>query len=662
MHGLARYIDREQRPGSVHIGWLVGLSILCLAACGTTDASDAGDEPDIGDVPGDGDGDGDGDGTDTSDGGELLPAPEVVDLEVAQSHVIPAEGLEWTTAEGSERLVLASRRDAMVLLRFAEAIPGDASLEVSVHGTLVGTASLSAQGAIPATEANGPSYATDMYVAQLEAAWVMPGLSLRVVSSTHEDSEALPIEVGADSELLLWTLPFYLYGADDTSLALDTILDVPAEVRDEFEAKLPYASSEIVPHPAQRVQWDYLVAKPADGAPAMIWQSADDVASDDPCREQSPVLGILVEMLRANGDAPTNRAIYAPMIQVDGNGDYVSPKGGCGGGNGTVAAGDEVYAGIFIHEMGHALRLPHAAGSYDAGNFPYPNGSLDGSTWGYDMYRDEFLATFVPENAVSDGCENDDGRRFDARNRCIKQDPMQSGSGDQAEGYRFTMFADFSAGRMQRYYAGVASINEDSELEYSEGRVFVDEASSTGYSRWNSMEERRVEVEPLTTSSGLWGLDGQLPAQRDVPVHTIVFTVSAAQTQGATQIYPPVSYIGNLPRLIDPTDMVALEEIALDTGELGWFCHNNGCDYTLRVTFENGDIQHVLIQRAFRSWFGADEPLPPESLDPLDDASFRVWAINVSGEHAITTIELLDTPMAWQGIAADPPVIASRTL
>jgi hypothetical protein len=573
--------------------------------------------------------------------------------------VIPPQGLTWPTAEGDESLVLVGSREALVLARFADAAPAGLRVEALLEGEVVGSIELDPPSALPPTENQGPAFAQDVHSATLDAAWLQPGLRVRFAAPGHQPSVATDVTVGADTEIVLWTLPFYLYGADDDTVPLSSIESVDDAIIDEYFAKHPIADLVVEPHPASRVSWDYVVAGPRDGQPAEVWDSADDVAGEGPCAEQGPILAAMRAIAEANGDGRTNRAMYAPIVQLNALGEDAGVQGGCGGGGGTVGAGDTDYAGIFIHEMGHAYRLPHAAGSYDDGVYPYPGGSLYASSWGYDAIRREFLATFVSTNSESD-CTDDPDRLYDDQDRCIKQDPMQSGSGDQTVGYQFTMFADYSVGRMQHYFSGIAFDDEDGERQYDEGRVFVDENSPTGYSRWDSLEGARVPVSTETDTLGLWGLDGELPSVRDVPVHTIVFTISAAETEGATQIYPPLSYVGNLRRTIDPTDPTSVAEIHPDTGESEWYCQSYGCDYTLRVTYESGAVEHVMIQGAFRGWYGATDPIEPDVLDPTNGDSFRLWAINVPGDEALTKIELLHTPEAWNGVPMDAPVLATR--
>ena len=97
-----------------------------------------------------------------------------------------------------------------------------------------------------------------------------------------------------------------------------------------------------------------------------------------------------------------------------------------------------------------------------------------------------------------------------------------------------------------------------------------------------------------------------------------------------------------------------------DTSKYYWYCRNGGCDYTVRVTYANGTIRHVLLQNGFRPFNQARGTPPVSASDPLDSNSFRTWTINVPADFAILRIELLDTPMVWDGMPIVPVVLTSR--
>jgi hypothetical protein len=126
------------------------------------------------------------------------------------------------------------------------------------------------------------------------------------------------------------------------------------------------------------------------------------------------------------------------------------------------------------------------------------------------------------------------------------------------------------------------------------------------------------------------------------------------------QIDEPVMHTGNLRRLIDPTNAAQRASIIPDTSETPWYCKNAGCDYTLKVTFNDAGEQFVALQSGFRGWF--DAAINPKALNPLEDSSYRVWGVNVPAAKSILKLELLETPEVWKGLSISPKVVASRTI
>lgn len=644
---------------------LLGLTFsLLLVACG-----------------GGGSGSGAGSGGGTSPPPPPPPAPtpttplNISSLELAQTHVLPEGGKSWAPPSppmASESLHLTGGREALALVRLPVANAVNPRIEGLREGVSLGTVALAAPGQLPPTESSGPAYANDLYSATLPANWLATGLQLRARADNYTPGSTRSPLIGADMPMTLRVLPFYLFGANDSNAPPQSVTRSPdAPTIAEMKAKWPVAQLTVANHPAQRVSWPTLVIPPdsrGDGEPAYIVTNNDERRGT--FHILSTVRGILSGMMDANGERPFPMQYYAPVLVLNAAGNHTGAGGGIGGGD--LGTGDHLYSGIFIHEQGHAFGIPHQGDAFDDGEYPYEWGSLEGSLWGYDPDRREFLAPFVPSNASRfAGCETDtfDGRprALDALNRCVKQDPMQSGSGDQATGYRFGTFSDYSTAMMQRDLEGVTTLGSGGVHEYGGGNVVRDTAFTGGYKRWDSIDRAWVNADDSTEEGGIFGLNKNLPIQRDVAVYSIVITYSYACTPSLllscpmSQIYPPISYIGNLIRTIDPTDAAQRASIVPNTSENYWYCRNGGCDYTVRVTYAGGAQRHVLINDGFRPFFNEVDEAPPASAsEPTDGNSFRTWVLNVPNLGAITRIELLDTPQAWNGIGTLPPVLLSR--
>jgi Peptidase M66 len=613
-------------------------------------------------------------------------APVIELLEVAQTHVIPAEGKSWSGAGLQvKNFHLTAEREALVLVKLSSPLGVVASpvLEVFNGTQSLGQVVLNMPASLPPTEASGPAYSATSHWAKIDKTWVKPGLNVQVLNSGRERSASKAINVGPRTAFKMFTLPFYLFGVRETAAPFSQTSAPDQATKDEYFAKHPISDIEMVNHPAGKITWPYIIVKPRKGLAAqkVIYKEQQN----DGFAVMSAVLDVLRTMRYANGDGAMNIQYYGPLIMATQSGQYGPPGGGLGGSD--VGTGDFNYTGIFIHEAGHAFGMPHANDGFVDGSFPYTGGSLKGSTWGFDQKRNEFLDVLVPSTASTyKNCLTAGGfpmgRQVDSLNRCIKQDPMQSGAGDQTPTSKYSMFSDYNAGIVQNYLEGTATLS-NGKYVYSGGKTILDSTSSTGYSRWNSVEKRYVPVDKTTVSAGLYGLDNMLPYQRDVAVHAIVFTAAISSivertdaTQlnyddtvtydaALTQIYPPISYTGNLRRLIDPTDATQLASIQPNVGNTkggvnDWFCKNAGCDYTLKVTFADNSVQHSVVQAGFRGWF--DNALLAGVQDPLSESSFKVWAVNVPAAKAIKLIELLETPEVYKGFPMNPRVVASRVV
>ncbi|WP_178372490.1 M66 family metalloprotease [Massilia sp. CF038] len=585
-------------------------------------------------------------------------------LEFAQTHVMPEAGLAWTTSKDRQSLHLVGGREALLMVVLGQADAQQPQVQAWKQDVLLGSMALSAPSSLPLTEAGGTRYAQDRWSATLPGAWLVPGVALKFVATNYAASAARQPLVGANSDVALHFLPVYLFGANDSNTFPFATTKSPSAARlNELFAKWPVTSLNV--DTIGRLDWPSLVIEPRANA-AGVMQPAHVLTSMDQQRDGFAAMSGLLDMIgkfrSANGEGSTNNLYYAPMLPIDtGSGKYHAPGGGLAIVGGGAGVGEYASGGILIHELGHALSLGHAGEAFDSGYYPYTAGTVKGSTWGYDLARKLFLNVLVPVGASSyNGCAS--SHQVDGSGRCFKQDPMQGGSGDQLSGDAYTMFADFSVGKIQNWFEGDTTVDNSGNHVFNGGRIFVDAKSATGYSRWDGIAGMRVPVAAnSTTNRGLYGVLNQgLPVKTGVPVYAIGITMSYAGSTGATQIYPPLARTGNLIAQFDPTSAQDLQAITANTGTYPWYCHASGCDYTLRVRYADGSTIHRVLSGGFREWFKPSDPVPAAASDPLKGASFTRWVVNVPGGQAISKIELLDTPMVWKGMPVTPAVLASR--
>jgi hypothetical protein len=463
-------------------------------------------------------------------------------------------------------------------------------------------------------------------------------------------SEARAVNIGAPVDFSLYVIPIYLFGATTGLLAFDTVKQPPQNIVDEFYAKVPVAKLNIVNHALGKLEIPELVVAPRNNQAAYIATSPSDYK--DGFAGMDATLALIKRIREANGDSPTANQYYGSLIQKGTTGKLVGTGGGLGGGHAGV--GDHLFSGIFIHEQGHAFGMPHAGDGFAAKQYPYTGGSLLGSSWGYDPNHNEFLAPFIPNSKTDGVCGT---YQVDDQKRCVKQDPMQSGAGTQAKGYQYAMFSDFNAAQVQWYFEGNRFTNAKGEQEYIGGRVEIDPRFTSGYKHWDKIDQKYVEYAVPANDKGLYGLNGGFPIEKARAVYTIMGTLSNT-TPDVNRIYAPVKYTGNLLQTIDPSSSGDLSDIRPNVGKYPWFCHAQGCDYTLRVTHSDGTILHRLLQLGFRKWWLSPD-IDPSANDPINGNSFRTWALSVPADKTVSKVELLYTPKGYEGLPQAPAVVST---
>lgn len=597
-----------------------------------------------------------------------LPALQVAELLFAQTHVLPAKGLSWTLTDikgktKTTQFKLIGKRDTLAIISLAQNNVQNPSLDIWQSGIQVANIPLHLPSALPATESAGAAFRSNSYTATIPAQWMQQGVQLKVSANNYQTSTFLdPLDINNAGELTLKILPFYVYGASSGVGGAPTLAQTQlpdAITQQELFAKWPLAKLDVQTHGAGFIQWPYMIISPRGGNPAYRALSKND--QKDGFATMGAVLNVFSALRSANGDSATNNIYYAPLIMWDNTGTYQGPGGGLGGGH--RGTGNFNYTGIFIHEVGHAFGLPHQGTAYLDGKYPYIDGSLKGSTWGFDQIKQEFLAPFLPSSSArfSNCLTNPVGRPTDTQGRCVKRDPMWAGNKDQAVGYKYATFSDFSTAQMQQ------DIN---------ATIHIDPYSATGYSKWDAAKKQRLPITPTTQKGGLGGLDNGLPTATNVDVYSIVMTYSNAPCNAATnptsvcnaagvdtnisQIYPTTVHKGNLRRLIDPTNPAELATIVPNSSTNYWYCKNGGCDYTIKVTYADTTTWYAVIQGGFRPWF--KDTLPPSAAaqDPYSSSSFKTWGINAPATQPIAKIELLSTPQVWNGFPVAPTVLMVR--
>ena len=570
------------------------------------------------------------------------------EIALAQTHVVAPQGTNWTIQNRFTELHLVGGRDALVMVKFPGITATNAPSVTSARVVLTSATSttailLSPPSTLPGTQDDEAPLATDRFWAVIPGRLIKPNTSIRGLGTSATTAAALstksyPLNVGADTDVTVFVLPFYLYGANEQNSIPSTswgITSIPDTDVAEMFTKWPVSNRlKVVNHAIGKVQWPFMVSGPANNKPARVL--TDRAQESDGFQTMGCILDVMALISTANGHDNLNVMYWGAALMLR-NGEYEDAGGGLGVGSHHATGSPD--AGVFFHELGHGFNMGHAEESYLDGYYAYPGGSLEGSAWGFNQLTSEFIPTYLTKSSSEfSECPNEPWRYRDAQKRCIKQDPMQGGGGDQASSDTFTMHGDFNAAVVQ---AG------------AEGMIAVDPTSATGFSKWDAAQLKRVPAPRATVDLGLYGLDNNLPYAVNVSVTTVIVSLSKT-TPAVNKVFPLLKYRGNLVRTIDPTNASDLASIK-PFQENEWTCAASGCDYTLRVTMSDATKRHVLLRGGFRKWYdpAVDDP---DANDPLSSSSFLIFSANVDcrGGLSVTQVELLSTPLMGEPDVAFP--------
>ena len=509
----------------------------------------------------------------------------------------------------------------------------DVRLTARIDGQVVGSACLAGPSDIPANATSQDPSFDNLYTMTLPVAWVKPGLAVTVqvgASQVVHTSQDLAVTSPTELNLLMIQTDVLHYndGKKDTP--------VPSTFLADFAAAMPASVTRLGRLPARMVL-DRMVFHGGTDEPVLACRS--DVSDRTGCGDYSKVSGMdqLAAVMRMT--SAFSRATGAQSFAVTyGHSGHLAP-GGWGGGK--VFAGFD-YGGIFLHEMGHALGLPHwGEGSYGNtspgwGEFNYPyggvgkNGGGRGQSWNYEPNSREFISPLCVDR--SEGVPGQERSDAMQRNRPC-QEARKRGTGP------WDGFGDFSAKAIQEFLHGNAGqhsgtvpyfgANPAYHMPARDGYPLLerDGAGKRVFTRGPTQPQEKLDEETY---------DFLHPVEWDTPVYTVYGTYHP-QYRNANILYKPMAYRGTLPKLLDPTDPKIFADLKAGSagpyGDYFWWAK----DLTLRFTYADGS-QRVAIypyDGVSRDWSVADHPWRWDLL---------YFAINIPADKKLAKVEVFRRP------------------
>lgn len=499
----------------------------------------------------------------------------------------------------------------------------DVRVEGELNGTSLGSLCLKGPAMLTATiDLTTPNF-EDYFSVTLPKAWVQPGLELKVIVGA-ESRTITPAElkVGPYTEmnLVMVNMDVLDYNTEDHRFPVfDDFLE-------EMASAIPASVIRfgIFPEP---LPFPELVA--SNDTEQLVRLRGRGELGNNGIFNEGAINSVAVQLL---GNLHRSTNDYLSTVYF-GNTLNLTP-GGWGGGKSFVGFD---YTDIFIHELGHALSLPHwGESAFDITitnefEYLYPYGGEEGTAgggrgeaWNFNQDSYEFVDPTC-SNGDNTGRERSDcmQRNF----RCVEQRSTGLGPWDG--------FGDFSAYAMHRYLMGATTAINAEVMDRGAARNFqlnVQEGFPVVSLEGGVREYSR---DPLQPQQAIYEEELDLPGEEQLNTDSYLIYGTIHETQAqANIVYKPVKFNGTLPPVIDPTSPSIFAQLK-NTPDNQLF---DPRDITLKLTYEDGTVLHAL--NPYHSFFRA----------PYTDnlGIFRYdlcnFALVVPGDKPLQKVELYKRP------------------
>ena len=318
--------------------------------------------------------------------------------------------------------------------------------------------------------------------------------------------------------------------------------------------------------------------------------------------------------------------------------------GGWGGGRNFVSPD---FTDIFIHELGHALSLPHWGDAYnisdpDSYQYNYPfggetgNGGGRGTSWNFIQDTYEFVSP-VCQSGTNGTAGQERSDCMQRNHPCLESRPSGNGPWD-GHGH-------YSAYAMYRYMTGASVVDAGQVFDKGALRDYQF-SKQAGFANMTLVNNERVYTrDPQQPQNFSYEERFEMPGQEQIntDVYLIYGTVHPTQNQ-ANIVYCPVKYNGTLPPIVDPTDQTTFN--LLKGPPHNEFLYSPR-DITLKVTYDDGTVLHAI--NPYHSF--ARQP---------HDGDFSRWrrdlsnfSLVVPADKDIQKVEVYNRPFCVRGDSDD---------
>ncbi len=494
----------------------------------------------------------------------------------------------------------------------------DVQVQGTMDGNSLGTLCLNGPSVLSAsidlTQANFSNY----FSVTLPKSWVKVGLQLTITAGN--DTRVLTqsdLKIRPYTELNLVNV--------DMDLMDYNHLPHRTPIFDDFLEELASAVPVSVVrfgHFPETVKIPTVATNSWEGIPTVVSFDADlDESVIDRGNLNASAQDLLGKIQQAAGDFP-NTIYFGNTLNLD--------PGGWGTDGNFVSY---EYTDVFIHELGHAFSLPHWEWEYnltnpgpDQHNYPYGGETADGGgrgeAWNFIQDSYEFVSPYCQDESGVPGIERSDCMQRE--NFCIETRLGGPGPWDG--------FGDFTAIAISNYICGSGVFT--GQVEYRGGMVDYQLKENPGYPRVILQNGQRAFTREPSQPQNTFAEDWiKLPGMETVEQEVFMISGSAhVNNTSFNIIYQPLQYTGTLLPTIDPTDPTMFATLQnLDFSDAPHL-YGQERDITLKVTYIDGTINHVLVP------FHSSNRVYPE--EPNEPVGIGYFSVVVPGDKPICNVEM----------------------